>query len=306
MLLVNTAVQLEFAVNANCELTGLVPVHVPIHPVNVEPASAVAVRVTGVFRLNTPVQVPPQEIPAGEDDTVPEPVPDLTTVNAGWVALKLAVQSVFAPMASAAFAEVPVQAPDQPRKVEPAGTAATSLTTVPGTKSAAQAAPQEMPAGVDVIGPAPLPAAFTDKVASAPKVNNALQVEFAVMAICVLGDDPVQLPAQPANIDPEFAVAVNAIGVLAATLVEHAVPHEIPEGEELTVPVPVPELATVSVINTAAEEVGEGRENEELGDAVLVSTEALPPPQPESNKHSETRQDGRKIDVFRWPPFEWE
>lgn len=131
LLLVKTAVQLELAVKVNCEFDGFVPVHTPIQPVNVEPASAVAVSVMGVFRSNTLVQVSPQLTPAGEDETVPEPVPDLVTVSAGCVEVKLAAQAAFAARTIATLAEVPAQAPDHPKKVDPAGAAAANLTTVP-------------------------------------------------------------------------------------------------------------------------------------------------------------------------------
>lgn len=53
----------------------------PLQPVKVEPAAGVAVRVIAVPLANAVVQVAPQEIPAGELLTVPEPTPDLLTVS---------------------------------------------------------------------------------------------------------------------------------------------------------------------------------------------------------------------------------
>lgn len=85
-------------------------------------------------------------------------------------------------------------------------------------------------------------------------------------------------------------------------------PHEIPAGVELTVPVPVPELDTARVGDSAAGGVAEvggeggGGEFEAIGEAVLVSA-AEPPPQPENNEHNVKKHARRKIDVFRWPPF---
>src|SRR5437899_2858783 len=58
-----------------------VPVQAPLQPVNVEPASAVAVSVTVVPCENEAEQVAPQSIPVGELVTVPEPVPDFVTVR---------------------------------------------------------------------------------------------------------------------------------------------------------------------------------------------------------------------------------
>ena len=58
----------------------------PVHPppdqlVKTEPEVAVAVRVTGVPALYKAEQVAPQSIPAGEDVTVPVPVPVLLMVR---------------------------------------------------------------------------------------------------------------------------------------------------------------------------------------------------------------------------------
>ena len=59
---------------------GPVPEHPPPdQPVNTEPVSAVAVRVTDVPSLYKAEQVEPQLMPDGEDVTVPEPVPVLLT-----------------------------------------------------------------------------------------------------------------------------------------------------------------------------------------------------------------------------------
>lgn len=54
-----------------------VPVQAPFHPMKVEPESATGVRVTMVPLENNVEQVDPlvpQEIPAGEDVRVPDPV----------------------------------------------------------------------------------------------------------------------------------------------------------------------------------------------------------------------------------------
>lgn len=54
----------------------------PDHPVKVEFAAGAAVRVTDVLMLNAAEQVAPQSIPAGEEVTVPVPVPDFVTDKA--------------------------------------------------------------------------------------------------------------------------------------------------------------------------------------------------------------------------------
>ncbi len=59
----------------------LVPVQLPLHPVKVEPAAAVAVRVTAVLSAYASVQSLPQLTPTGLLLTVPVPVPALVTVR---------------------------------------------------------------------------------------------------------------------------------------------------------------------------------------------------------------------------------
>ena len=59
-------------------------------------------------------------------------------------------------------------------------------------------------------------------------------------------------PDHPANEDPADGVALNAteaVGgfVKLAEAVKQAVPQLIPAGDEMTVPVPVPALLTVTV-----------------------------------------------------------
>ncbi|HEY3550370.1 MAG TPA: hypothetical protein VGK69_04895, partial [Gaiellaceae bacterium] len=60
---------------------------------------------------------------------------------------------------------VPVQAPDQPLKVEPAAGVAVRVTLVPEVKSCEQVEPQLIPAGLDVTVPLPEPALLTLSVA---------------------------------------------------------------------------------------------------------------------------------------------
>ncbi len=52
-------------------------VHAPDQPVNIEFESGRAMRVKAVPELKEAEQVFPHEIPAGEEVTVPEPLPDL-------------------------------------------------------------------------------------------------------------------------------------------------------------------------------------------------------------------------------------
>lgn len=59
-----------------------VPEHAPPQPANVEPEAGAAVSVTLVPLSYSAEQVDPQSTPAGEEVTVPEPVPALVTERA--------------------------------------------------------------------------------------------------------------------------------------------------------------------------------------------------------------------------------
>ena len=135
--------------------------------------------------------------------------------------------------------------------------------------------PHEIPVGFDVIEPAPVPAGLIDRLTKGISVKVAVQFEFVANTICIVGEVPVQLPDQPANIDPALADADSVALVLAEMLAVQTFPQDIPAGVELTAPVPVPALETARVTDTLPGEVGE---------AALVSTAEPPPPQPENAK----------------------
>ena len=70
-------------------------------------------------------------------------------------------------------------------------------------------------------------------------------MELALNTIDVLAVVPPQLPDHPANVEPVAAVAASVTVEFCAKLYVHALPHEMPTGEELTMPDPVPEGVTV-------------------------------------------------------------
>jgi hypothetical protein len=78
-VLTNVALIALFPFAVNTQL--LAPVQPPPHPMNVEPASAVAVSTTAAPSSNWPTHDAPQSIPEGDDVTEPDPVPSLTTVT---------------------------------------------------------------------------------------------------------------------------------------------------------------------------------------------------------------------------------
>ena len=110
-----------------------VPVQAPLQPEKTDPGpTAVAVSVNEVPLLKLREQVAPQEIPAGELATDPEPVPARVTVTWYCATLNAAVTLVIAFIVTV---QVPV--PEQPPPLQPAKTdvpavgVAVSVTTVP-------------------------------------------------------------------------------------------------------------------------------------------------------------------------------
>src|SRR5215831_10095425 len=73
------------------------------------------------------------------------------------------------------------------------------------------------------------------------------------VAVTVVLDDkvtlqepvPVHAPLQPVNVEPVVAAAVKVTAVPGGYVAEQLVPHVMPFGEPVTVPLPVPALVTV-------------------------------------------------------------
>src|SRR5437588_628521 len=134
--------------------------------------------------------------------------------------------------------EVPLQLPPvQPVKVEPASAVAVSVTDVPLAKPAAQVAPQLMPEGEEETVPVPVPVLETVSVTEGAVLKVAVAASDAD-TVRLQDEVPVQAPLQPAKMEPASAVAVSVTEAPLAKLPEQAVPQLIPEGEEVTVPVP--------------------------------------------------------------------
>lgn len=143
-----------------------VPLHpLPLQPAKVEPVAGLAVNVTEVPLVNGKLHVVPQSIPAGLLVTVPSPTPALVTVRvkvlAGAVKVAVTVWSTFITTLHEPFPLHPP--PLQPVNVEPPVGAAVSTTVLPIAKSAAQVVPQEIPPGLLLTVPVPVPDLLTVK-----------------------------------------------------------------------------------------------------------------------------------------------
>jgi hypothetical protein len=110
-----------------------VPVQAPLQPVKTSVPVGVAVSVTEVASSNVAVQVAPQVMPLGLDEIEPEPLPAAaavsvqTGINAAVTLRACVIETVQVP--------VPVHAPLQPEKREPAVAVGVRVTDVPVTKS---------------------------------------------------------------------------------------------------------------------------------------------------------------------------
>src|SRR5437868_3495091 len=146
---------------------------------------------------------------------------------------------------------VPVHAPLQPPKVEPAAGVAVRVIGVPLSYTAEQFAAvsgQSKRPALEVTLPRPVPALATVRV-------NVCGLKVAVtdraaLIVTVHGPVPVHAPPQPPKVEPAAGVAVKVIGVPLSYTAEQfaAVSGQSKRPAlEVTLPRPVPALATVRV-----------------------------------------------------------
>jgi hypothetical protein len=136
-----------------------------LQPANTEPAPAVGARLIAVVLANVAVQLAPPAalqllMPAGVLVTVPVATPPFIpgisiTFTVRLVGAKIALTDC-AELMVTAQTPVPLHAPPQPLKTDPACAVGLSVTTVPLAKSAEHVVPHEIPAGVLVMDPAPV------------------------------------------------------------------------------------------------------------------------------------------------------
>jgi len=129
----------------------------PLQPAKVEPAAGTAVSVTTLPRLKLPAQVAPQLMAAGDEVTVPEPLPPSPTLSVAMLTLKVA-PTVCAPETVTVQEPVPEQTPPlQPAKLDPLAGTAANVRTVPVFTFTPHVATQLIKAGVEVTRPEPVP-----------------------------------------------------------------------------------------------------------------------------------------------------
>ena len=172
-------------------------------------------------------------------------VTSLTTVvvNAYPEELKDAVQ----PMLPVIVTLPPgVQLPDQPANVEPEAGIAVKVMVVPLLSVIEQVLPQLIPVALLVTVPVPVPTRVTVSVYVVAKLNVAVQAVLPVIVKLTSGLVVLQpVPDQPAKTEPVEGAALSFTAVPPRYTSLQSLPHAIPKGELLIVP--LPDLATLSV-----------------------------------------------------------
>lgn len=235
-----------------------VPAHAPVHPVKVAFPFGLGDSVTTAPGAKAAAQTFPQLIPAGNDVTVPPPVPDFVTVNADELGVNVATTDRACAMATM---QVPVPehpSPDHPLNVEVALGAAVSVTDVPTSYVAEHVTPHWMPAGDEDTVPPPAPLQPTESRYVVLAKTAVISLAWVIEMVHVPAPGHSAAPGQPMKVDVASAVAVSVMVLPASTCAEQADPQSIPDGEDETVPLPVPERNTlrdrVALANAAATE----------------------------------------------------
>src|SRR5262245_19886682 len=140
----------------------------------------------------------------------------------------------------------PVHAPPHPAKTEPAPGVAVKVTEVPVAKLAVQTVLQVSPAGALVTVPVPAPETVTLSPTGTVDAKVAVTVVALVRVTVQMPVPEHPPPDQPANIEPPAAVAVSTTALPDGKLAEHVVPHAMPVGELVTLPLPSPARTTVT------------------------------------------------------------
>jgi hypothetical protein len=133
-------------------------------------------------------------------------------------------------------APVPEHAPDQPSRLFVIAGEASRVTVVPYENAAEQVPGQEMPEGELLT--VPLPLTPTVRVCVGSEVNVAVTLS-APLIVTAQAPVPEQAPDQPVNLYPMAGKAESVTEVPSRNEAEQVLGQEMPEGELVTVPVPL-------------------------------------------------------------------
>jgi len=221
-----------------------------LQALKVEPDAGAAVSVTLVPVGMFAVHVAPQLMPAGDDVTVPVPVPVRLTVSADVGTVVNAASTVVSAESVNVHVGLVVHAPAlfQLVKVEPAAGVAVRVT-LPCGREAVHVAPQLMPAGDEVTEPVPLPVLLVTVRLTGGGASNAAFTLVLALSVNVQTGSVVQLPAfvQPAKVEPAAGLAVSVMLLPVGNAAEHVAPQSIAAGFDVTDPLPLPLREMLSV-----------------------------------------------------------
>jgi hypothetical protein len=137
------------------------------------------------------------------------------------------------------------QSPPQPAKADaPLGTAV-RVTEVPSLNGVEQVGWQSMAAGLEDTLPLPLPPIVTVNVWELTRTPNPAVTDWAELIVTMQLPVPVHAPPHPVNVDDPLGTTLRVTAVPVSNDAEHVAPQAMPDGVEVTVPPPVPFLATL-------------------------------------------------------------
>ncbi len=88
---------------------------------------------------------------------------------------------------------------------------------------------------------------------------------------------PEHAPPHPENVEPAAGAAVSVTARPARVEVEHVAPQSMPAGDEVTVPLPLPCLATVNAYSVDAPKRGHGSSSVPSADIAAEYVRETPP-----------------------------
>jgi hypothetical protein len=182
-------------------------------------------------------------MPVGDDVTVPKPEPDFH--KSRFRSTRKSAYTVLASvMETAQVVEIPLHAPDQPKKTTPEPAVAVRVTTPAKFDClVVQEESQDIPIGLDEIKPEPSP--FFETVRAKGGWNVAVTVLASVIETVHVGVSPLHAPDQPVKPLPISGTAVRV--TFPTRSASQVSPQLIPEGVDEIDPDPEPSLTTESL-----------------------------------------------------------